>query len=52
MKFAGTKVKRSAIVTAVADYNRRHRISALSRHLGTCKNLITLDELKQMRATD
>jgi len=52
MKFAGTKVKRTAIITAVADYNRRHKIAALARHLGTCENLMTVDELRKTRQMD
>ncbi len=44
---AGTK--REAIVIAVADFNRRKRMAELVKHLGTCKNMMTLGELKQMR---
>jgi len=49
MKFAGTRVKRTAIIAAVVDYNRRHKMAALTRHLGTCRDLITVDGLTKMR---
>ena len=52
MRYTGAKTKRLAIVTAVADYNRRQRMASLVRHLGTCKNLLTTEELMQMREAD
>lgn len=52
IRFTRAKTKREAIVTAVADFNRRRRMAALTRHLGTCKKLITPEELSQMRETD
>lgn len=50
MKFSGSKTKRAAIVTAVTEYNRRKRIARLTRHLGTCRELMTVDELARQRA--
>jgi hypothetical protein len=50
MRFAGTKVKRKAILAAVEEFNAHHRMAALTRHLGTCKDLMSADELKRMRA--
>lgn len=49
LRFSGEKTKRGAIVAAVADYNRRQRVAALVRHLGTCKDLITVEELVELR---
>jgi hypothetical protein len=49
LKFSGEKTKRGAIVAAVADYNRRQRMAALARHLGTCKDLMTVEELAALR---
>jgi hypothetical protein len=39
----------AAIVAAVADYNHRQRVAALVRHLGTCKDLMTVEELVELR---
>ena len=52
MKFTGARTKRDAVVTAITDYNRRQRIASLTRHLGTCRNLLTLEELARMRSMD
>ena len=49
LMFTGAKTKRQAIVTAVADFNRRQRVAALAKHLGTCRKLMTLEELRRMR---
>ena len=51
MEITGAKTKREAIVTAVAEFNRRARMAALVRHLGTCNNLISLEELDELRRT-
>ena len=50
MRFTNAATKREAVVTALADYNRRQQIAALTRHLGTCRHLFTPGELKAMRA--
>ena len=49
MKLTGARTKREAVVTAIADYTRRQRIASLRRHLGTCKNFLTADELRRLR---
>ena len=49
IRFTGAKTKREAVVTAIADFNRRKRIAALARHAGTCSELMTADELRQQR---
>jgi Arc/MetJ family transcription regulator len=51
MRLTGAKTKREAVVTAIADYNRRQRIALLRRHLGTCKNFLTADDLRRLRET-
>ena len=50
MRFTNAVTKRDAVVTALADYNRRQRMAALTRHLGTCRKLFTPGQLKTMRA--
>ena len=49
MRFTKAKTKREAIVTAVVDFNRRRRMADLARHLGTCKDLVTAEELERLR---
>lgn len=52
MKFTKARTKREAIVGLVVDFNRRQRMAMLTRHSGTCEELITIDELMQLRTTD
>lgn len=52
MRFADAKTKKGAILTAVSDYNRRQRMALLARHLGTCQNLMTAEDLAQLRKTE
>ena len=49
MRFTHATTKRDAVVTALTDFNRRQSMAALSKHLGTCKNLITPEELSALR---
>ena len=49
MRFTKAKTKREAIVTAVADFNRRKRMAALVRHAGSSKTFMTFEELMKMR---
>lgn len=36
MRFLGAKSKRAAVVTALHEFNRRHRMARLVRFSGTC----------------
>ena len=50
MKFTGAKTKRDAVVSAVEDFNRRHRHAALAKLLrGSMPNFMTQADLKAMR---
>ncbi len=49
IRFTGAKTKREAVVTAIADFNRRKRIAGLARYAGTCPDLITAGELRRQR---
>ena len=51
-KFTKARTKREAIVGLVVDFNRRQRMAALTRHSGTCRDLISFEELMQLRTTD
>lgn len=49
MKHSKAKTKTEAVAMAVADYNRRHRMAALTRHLGTFKDFMSPEDLNRMR---
>ena len=49
IRFTKARTKREAIVTAIAEFNRRRRMAELVRHAGTCRDLITPDELMHAR---
>lgn len=49
MRFTRAATKRDAIVTAIADYNRRRRMAALVEYAGKATSLITPDELQSQR---
>ena len=49
MRFTRAATKREAIVTAIADYNRRRRMAALLQHAGKAESLITPEELQAQR---
>ena len=49
IRFTNAKTKREAIVSAVADFNRRMRMTELTKYAGTCVDLITPQELQAAR---
>jgi len=49
MRFTRAKTKRQAIVTAIQEFNRRKRMAELIKHAGTCKDLISAEDLSQQR---
>jgi Arc/MetJ family transcription regulator len=49
MRFTRAATKREAIVTAIADYNRRRRMAALLEHAGKAESLIMSEELQAQR---
>ncbi len=52
IRFTKAKTKREAIVGAVADFNRRMRMTELTKYAGTCADLITVEELQDARRRD
>ncbi len=50
MRLTKAKTKREAIVTAVVDFNRRHRMARLIDRLGTCQNFMSRDDLDKGRS--
>ena len=49
MRFTRAKTKREAVVTAIADFNRRRRMAELVEYAGTCPDMMTVDELRSQR---
>jgi Arc/MetJ family transcription regulator len=49
MTFTGARSKREAVVTALADFNRRQRLQRLAQQFGTFNEFLTQDELRRMR---
>ena len=49
IRFTHAKTKREAVVTALLDFNKRQRMAALIKYSGTCRNLLTHDDLMRQR---
>jgi len=49
VRYTGAKTKRDAVVRALKDFNRRHRLAELAKMLGTFKDFMTQEDLKTMR---
>ncbi len=50
MKHTNAPTKTEAVARAVADYNRRQRLTKLAGKLGTFRDLMTREELLKTRA--
>ena len=49
IRFTRAKTRREAVVTAIADFNRRRRMAEFADYAGTCPDLVTVDELREQR---
>ncbi len=49
IRFTNAKTKREAVVTAIADFNKRKRMAELLKHAGTCPGMMTVEELRAGR---
>jgi Arc/MetJ family transcription regulator len=50
IKHTGAKTKRDAVVTAVEEFNRRHRLEKMAERLhGSCPDFMSQEDLKRMR---
>jgi len=49
MRFTRARTKREAIVTAISEFNRRRRMAELAKRAGTCRELMTTEELQHAR---
>jgi hypothetical protein len=52
MRFTKAKTKREAVVTALADFNRRKRMAALTKHSGMSDTFMSFEELMRLRQMD
>ncbi len=49
IRFTNAKTKREAIVTAIQEFNRRKRMGELTKHAGSCKDLLSVEDLLRQR---
>jgi Arc/MetJ family transcription regulator len=52
MRYTGARSKREAVVTALADFNRRRRLERLAEQFGTFDAFLTQEELHRLRETE
>lgn len=50
LRVSGARSKREVVVNALREYVRRKRIAELARHAGTCDEIMTVEELRQLRS--
>jgi hypothetical protein len=49
MRFTRARTKREAIVTAIMEFNRRRRMAELTKHAGTCADLMSVEDVQRLR---
>ena len=49
IRFTRARTKREAIVTAITEFNQRRRMAELAKRAGSCPDLLTVDQLRQLR---
>jgi len=49
MKYSGATTKREAVLAALTEFNRWHRLEKARALLGTFKNMMTVEELRELR---
>ncbi|NOY64006.1 MAG: type II toxin-antitoxin system VapB family antitoxin [Nitrospirae bacterium] len=49
MRLSKAKTKKEAILKAIYEYNRRHRLERLAGMLGTFRDIISQEELERIR---
>ena len=49
MRFTRARTKREAIVTAITEFNHRRRMAELAKRAGSCPDMMSADELRQLR---
>lgn len=49
IRHTGAKTKREAVVTALAEFNRRRRLAKLVERFGTFEHFLSHDDLQRLR---
>jgi len=49
MRLTGAKTKKEAVVTAIREFNRRRKLDGVLDRLGTFDNVMSQQELQEMR---
>lgn len=49
MRLTGAKTKKEAVVTAITEFNRRRKLESVLAKLGTFNDVMTEEELREMR---
>ncbi len=49
LRHIGARTKREAVVTALADFNRRRRLAQAVKSFGTFEDFLTHEELSRLR---
>ena len=52
MRFSGSTTKRDAVVAALREFNRKHRMARLRKYLGKSDGFFTQEQLEKLRAMD
>jgi Arc/MetJ family transcription regulator len=52
IKHTGASTKREAVVTALAEFNRRRRLAKLVEQFGSFEHFLTHDDLRRLRSED
>ncbi len=50
ISFSGSRTKREVVVTALTEFNQRHRMTRLVKAFGTCDRFMTAKELAETRS--
>lgn len=50
IKHTGASTKREAVVTALAEFNRRRRLAKLVERFGTFEHFLSHDDLRRLRS--
>ena len=52
IRFTKAKTKREAIVKVLEGFNRQKRMAELVKYSGTCKDMMSFEELMELRERD
>ena len=50
IRYTGATTKRQAVLTALTDFNRRHRLQKLVEKFGTFEHFVSHEQLTKLRA--